>query len=89
MAALKIVTRCGQGPCQGRMCERLVARAAGAAEPFSARAPLRPVPLGTLGRAQRTAVVIRIPASTGVTHARTVPRPSTRTRHSWHTPIPQ
>ena len=25
MAALKVVTRCGQGPCQGRTCERLVA----------------------------------------------------------------
>ena len=25
MSALKIVTRCGQGPCQGRTCERLVA----------------------------------------------------------------
>ena len=25
LAALKVVTRCGQGPCQGRICERLVA----------------------------------------------------------------
>ena len=31
MSALKIVTRCGQGPCQGRTCERLVARAAAGA----------------------------------------------------------
>ena len=31
MSALKIVTRCGQGPCQGRACERLVARAAAGA----------------------------------------------------------
>ena len=31
-----------------------------------------------------------IPAhATGVTHARTTPSPSTTTRHSWQTPIPQ
>ena len=51
--------------------------------------PAAPRPARDARRAQRTAVVIRIPASTGVTHARTVPRPSTRTRHSWHAPIPQ
>ena len=33
-------------------------------------------------------VVTRIPAATGVTQARTT-TPSTTTRHSWHTPIPQ
>ena len=39
MAALKIVTRCGQGPCQGRTCERLVCGAAA-----GARALQRPGP---------------------------------------------
>ena len=48
LAALKQVTRVGQGPCQGRMCGELVARAAGAAGPYNQRPPLRPVPLGTL-----------------------------------------
>src|SRR3954471_10863481 len=44
-AALKIVTRCGQGPCQGRMCERIVAARLPAGGRFSARAPLGPLPL--------------------------------------------
>ncbi len=48
MAALKIVTRCGQGPCQGRVCERLVAARLPGPERFSARAPIRPIPLGAL-----------------------------------------
>ena len=48
MAALKIVTRCGQGPCQGRVCERLVCERLPVPERFSARAPIRPIPLGVL-----------------------------------------
>lgn len=49
MSALKVVTRCGQGPCQGRTCERLVAsRLPAAPERFSARAPMRPVQLDVL-----------------------------------------
>ena len=49
MSALKVVTRCGQGPCQGRTCERLVA-ARLPEEParYSSRAPMRPVPLDVL-----------------------------------------
>jgi D-hydroxyproline dehydrogenase subunit alpha len=50
LSALKIATRCGQGPCQGRICAHLVA--ARAPEPgdarFSDRPPLRPVALSTL-----------------------------------------
>lgn len=47
-SALKIATRCGQGPCQGRMCAPLVtARLPGSAG-FSPRPPLRPVALSTL-----------------------------------------
>ncbi|MDA0170661.1 FAD-dependent oxidoreductase [Solirubrobacter taibaiensis] len=51
MSALKVVTRCGQGPCQGRTCERLVA-ARLPEEParFSGRAPMRPIPLDVLIR---------------------------------------
>jgi len=48
MSALKIVTRCGQGPCQGRVCERLVCERLDEPERFSARAPIRPIPLGVL-----------------------------------------
>jgi D-hydroxyproline dehydrogenase subunit alpha len=47
-AALKIFTRCGQGSCQGRVCERLIADRLGSGERFSTRAPLRPVPLDVL-----------------------------------------
>ncbi len=47
-AALKILTRCGQGPCQGRVCERLIAERLGSPARFSARAPIRPIPLGVL-----------------------------------------
>jgi thioredoxin reductase/bacterioferritin-associated ferredoxin len=51
LAALKIATRCGQGPCQGRVCERLVAArlpAGPEAERFTVRAPLRPIELPLL-----------------------------------------
>ena len=48
MSALKVVTRCGQGPCQGRVCERLVAARVPEPGRFSARAPVRPVALGDL-----------------------------------------
>ena len=48
MSALKIVTRCGQGPCQGRVCERLVCARLPEPERFSARAPIRPIALGVL-----------------------------------------
>jgi D-hydroxyproline dehydrogenase subunit alpha len=51
LGALKLATRCGQGPCQGRMCERIVAGrlgAAGASARFSSRAPVRPVAVATL-----------------------------------------
>jgi NAD(P)H-nitrite reductase large subunit len=49
MAAVKVVTRCGQGPCQGRMCERLVAaRLPRQPAHYSGRAPLRPIPLEVL-----------------------------------------
>jgi NADPH-dependent 2,4-dienoyl-CoA reductase/sulfur reductase-like enzyme len=47
-SALKIVTRCGQGPCQGRVCERLVASRLPAGQRFTPRAPLGPVPLPVL-----------------------------------------
>jgi len=48
LSALKIVTRCGQGPCQGRVCEPLVCERLPEPERFSARAPMRPIPLGVL-----------------------------------------
>ena len=48
LSALKVVTRCGQGPCQGRTCERLVCERLPEPERFSARAPIRPIPLGVL-----------------------------------------
>jgi len=47
-AELKIVTRCGQGPCQGRVCERLVAARLPAGGRYSTRAPVAPVPLSVL-----------------------------------------
>jgi D-hydroxyproline dehydrogenase subunit alpha len=49
-AELKIVTRCGQGPCQGRVCERLVAARLPAGGRYSSRAPVAPVPLAVLMR---------------------------------------
>jgi hypothetical protein len=51
LAALKLVTRCGQGPCQGRMCERIVASrlpADGAGARYSSRVPARPIAMSTL-----------------------------------------
>ena len=49
LSAIKIATRCGQGPCQGRMCERAVAaRLPGPGGRFTTRVPLRPVALATL-----------------------------------------
>jgi D-hydroxyproline dehydrogenase subunit alpha len=47
-SALKIVTRCGQGPCQGRMCEALVAARLPAGGRFTARAPIAPVSVSAL-----------------------------------------
>jgi D-hydroxyproline dehydrogenase subunit alpha len=47
-AALKVVTRCGQGPCQGRVCEPLATARLPVRERFSARAPIAPVPLAAL-----------------------------------------
>ena len=55
MSALKIVTRCGQGPCQGRICERLVCERLPEPERFSARAPIRPIPLDVLMDSSSTA----------------------------------
>ena len=55
MSALKIVTRCGQGPCQGRVCERLVCERLPEPERFSARAPIRPIPLDVLMDSSSTA----------------------------------
>jgi bacterioferritin-associated ferredoxin len=52
---LKAWTRCGMGPCQGRMCaetaaELLARRASGGPrpEPWTPRPPIRPVDIGTL-----------------------------------------
>jgi D-hydroxyproline dehydrogenase subunit alpha len=57
LGELKVATRCGQGPCQGRICAHLVA--ARAPEPgdalFGPRPPLRPVSLATLVEAQAEA----------------------------------
>jgi D-hydroxyproline dehydrogenase subunit alpha len=53
-AALKLATRAGQGPCQGRICAHLIAHRLPGAAPealFSARPPLRPVPLPVLAAA--------------------------------------
>jgi NADPH-dependent 2,4-dienoyl-CoA reductase/sulfur reductase-like enzyme len=48
LTALKLATRCGQGPCQGRMCERTVAARVPSTGRFSSRAPVRPVTVATL-----------------------------------------
>jgi thioredoxin reductase/bacterioferritin-associated ferredoxin len=48
MSALKIVTRCGQGSCQGRTCERLVCERLPEPARFSTRAPIRPIALSVL-----------------------------------------
>ncbi|MBA2304406.1 MAG: FAD/NAD(P)-binding oxidoreductase, partial [Acidobacteria bacterium] len=52
---IKAWTRCGMGPCQGRMCRdsvsALLSASTGAAPPggpWAARPPLRPVPLDLL-----------------------------------------
>jgi thioredoxin reductase len=47
-AALKIMTRCGQGPCQGRVCERMIAERLGTPARFNARVPVRPIPVRAL-----------------------------------------
>ena len=54
-SALKIVTRCGQGPCQGRTCERIVCERLPEPERFSARAPIRPITLDVLMDSSSTA----------------------------------
>lgn len=48
LAAVKVATRCGQGPCQGRMCERIVAARVPSPGRYSSRAPVRPVTVATL-----------------------------------------
>jgi NADPH-dependent 2,4-dienoyl-CoA reductase/sulfur reductase-like enzyme len=49
LAAVKVETRCGQGPCQGRMCERIVAeRLPSPGARFSSRVPVRPIAMTTL-----------------------------------------
>jgi NADPH-dependent 2,4-dienoyl-CoA reductase/sulfur reductase-like enzyme len=51
LSAIKIATRCGQGPCQGRMCEGPVAARlpfAVTGSRYSSRVPLRPVAMTTL-----------------------------------------
>jgi len=42
--SVKAVTRCGMGPCQGRICLPAITRLADAGPPPEARAPLEPVP---------------------------------------------
>ena len=67
---LKHFTRCGMGPCQGRMCgeiaAELVAARVGsreAAGQWTARPPLRPVPLsGVLGEFRYEDIPIPEPA---------------------------
>ncbi|WP_414902152.1 FAD-dependent oxidoreductase [Sphingomonas flavalba] len=59
--AVKLVTRCGMGVCQGRMCEGALLRriaaldgaAPGGGGGFTARFPARPVPIGLLCGADR------------------------------------
>jgi NAD(P)H-nitrite reductase large subunit len=55
MNQVKAWTRCGMGPCQGRMCGEVVAELVAAhvggreaAGSFTGRAPLRPISLGAL-----------------------------------------
>jgi D-hydroxyproline dehydrogenase subunit alpha len=48
LTAVKLATRCGQGPCQGRMCERIVAARLPSAGRFSSRVPVRPIAVATL-----------------------------------------
>ncbi|BCB75361.1 FAD/NAD(P)-binding oxidoreductase [Phytohabitans flavus] len=44
VSSVKAVTRCGMGPCQGRICLPAVAQLTAAGPPPEARAPLVPVP---------------------------------------------
>lgn len=61
--ALKLLTRCGMGPCQGRYCHgsaiRLIAEARdtspAAAGQFTGQVPVKPVSLGALAAAYRLA----------------------------------
>jgi NADPH-dependent 2,4-dienoyl-CoA reductase/sulfur reductase-like enzyme len=54
--ALKLLTRAGMGPCQGRMCQPTVVQLVAAARardvasvgPYHARAPVKPIALGAL-----------------------------------------
>jgi D-hydroxyproline dehydrogenase subunit alpha len=47
--AVKAATRTGMGPCQGRECAPAVAALCGASSTaFTARSPLRPIPLGAI-----------------------------------------
>ncbi len=71
MNQLKHFTRCGMGPCQGRMCGDAVAellaltlgRDRSAVVPWTGRPPLRPVPLGDLvGRFDYSDIPIPRPA---------------------------
>src|SRR5262249_34203570 len=56
LRALKVMTRVGMGPCQGRMCGpfvgRYIAHQCGASQdaigPISVRPPIKPVSLGLL-----------------------------------------
>lgn len=51
LGELKVATRCGQGPCQGRICEALAAArlpVGGTGDRYSNRLPLRPVAVRTL-----------------------------------------
>jgi D-hydroxyproline dehydrogenase subunit alpha len=65
--SLKIWTRVGQGPCQGRTCApilgRLISRETGRpiadAGTFAARPPVRPVPLHAIAAMERTDVGVR------------------------------
>ncbi len=67
---MKAWTRCGMGPCQGRICGdmvgALVAKAAGATTPparFTGRSPFRPLPLDQLvGDVDYAAIVLPPPA---------------------------
>lgn len=54
---VKLATRAGMGPCQGRVCRHLVeclvqhlapVQSGGAAAPLTRRLPYRPVPFGVL-----------------------------------------
>jgi NADPH-dependent 2,4-dienoyl-CoA reductase/sulfur reductase-like enzyme len=64
LRTLKVITRLGMGPCQGRMCwpaaARLLAARTGrpveAAGPLSVRPPIRPVSLGSLAGPAPSAV---------------------------------